>query len=92
MFLVQKNIFIFEFCIVFFTVFDKKKNWGIELSLFPSNRCNSYFKIFTQSQNMKVYEYFLGSLYVELPVANFIFSWFQPVIGSFGGLMSRSFE
>ena len=35
-----------------------KNSWGIESSLFHWNQCNSYFKIFTQCQNTKMYEYF----------------------------------
>ena len=54
-FFFQKCIFILEFCI-FYCFWLKKKDWGIESSLLHSNRSNSYFKIFTQSQNTKVYE------------------------------------
>ena len=56
------------YCLLSFFI---KKDWGIESSLFHSNRGNSFSKIFTQNQNTNVYEYCPGSLYVELSSSPF---------------------
>ena len=66
LFLVQKSIFILKFCIVF----DKKRIEDLNLVYFIQFGAKSYFKIFTQSQNTKVYEYFPGSLYIDIGCIN----------------------